>query len=57
MRSKHDCAAKAVLAAPQHGRHISHKHVALWRWIKSGAPELRIIDPEGRLPRTPASWV
>ena len=31
--------------------------VALWRWNESGAPELRTIDPEGRLPRTPASWV
>jgi len=26
MRSRHDSAAKTVLAAPQHGRHISHKH-------------------------------
>jgi len=30
---------------------------ALWRWNESGAPELRIVDPEGRLPRTPASWL
>ena len=31
--------------------------VALWRWNEAGAPGLEIIDPEGRLPRTPASWL
>ena len=31
--------------------------LALWRWNVNGAPELRITDPEGRLPRTPASWL
>jgi RES domain-containing protein len=31
--------------------------VALWRWNGEGAPELRIVDPERRLPRTPASWL
>ena len=31
--------------------------VALWRWNGEGAPHLEIIDPEGRLPRTPASWL
>lgn len=31
--------------------------VALWRWNEAGGPELSIIDPEGRLPTTPASWV
>jgi RES domain-containing protein len=31
--------------------------VALWRWNEPGAPELRAIDPEGRLPRSPASWL
>jgi RES domain-containing protein len=31
--------------------------VALWRWNLEGAPTLRAIDPEHRLPRTPASWV
>jgi RES domain-containing protein len=30
--------------------------VALWRWNVAGAPELSVIDPEGRLPRTSASW-
>ena len=30
--------------------------VALWRWNVPGAPELAVIDPEGRLPRTSASW-
>jgi hypothetical protein len=27
--------------------------VALWRCNESGAPELRTVDPERRLPRTP----
>lgn len=31
--------------------------VALWRWNEEGAPELKIVDPEHRLPRTPASWL
>jgi RES domain-containing protein len=31
--------------------------VALWRWNEDGAPRLEVIDPEGRLPKTPASWV
>ena len=31
--------------------------VALWRWNAPSAPELRIIDPEGRLPTSPASWL
>lgn len=31
--------------------------VALWNWNRPGAPSLEIIDPEGRLPRTPASWL
>jgi RES domain-containing protein len=30
--------------------------VALWRWNAEGAPSLEIIDPEGRLPKSPASW-
>ncbi len=30
--------------------------VALWRWNGPGAPALRIVDPEGRLPTSPASW-
>ena len=30
--------------------------VALWRWNEPGAPKLRAIDPEGLLPRNPASW-
>jgi RES domain-containing protein len=31
--------------------------VAIWRWNEHGGPRLELIDPEGRLPRTPASWV
>ncbi|NLS03831.1 RES domain-containing protein [Rhizobium sp. P32RR-XVIII] len=31
--------------------------VALWMWNEPGGPELRAIDPEGRLPRSPASWL
>lgn len=31
--------------------------VALWRWNAEGAPTLRIVDPEGRLPKSAASWV
>lgn len=31
--------------------------VALWRWNRPGAPVLTIIDPDNRLPKTPASWV
>jgi RES domain-containing protein len=31
--------------------------VALWRWNGAGSPTLSIIDPDGRLPRTPASWL
>ncbi|MBN9065963.1 MAG: RES domain-containing protein [Rhizobiales bacterium] len=31
--------------------------VALWRWNGEGGPRLRIVDPDDRLPRTPASWL
>jgi RES domain-containing protein len=31
--------------------------VALWRWNGMGEPRLEVVDPEGRLPRTPASWL
>ena len=31
--------------------------VALWRWNDEGAPRLEVIDPEHRLPTTPASWM
>jgi RES domain-containing protein len=31
--------------------------VALWRWNEEGAPQLRVVDPEYRLPKTPASWL
>lgn len=31
--------------------------VALWRWNGEEGPQLRVIDPEHRLPRTPASWL
>ncbi len=31
--------------------------VALWRWNEEGAPRLEVIDPDHRLPKTPASWL
>ena len=31
--------------------------VALWRWNAEGAPRLEVIDPDHRLPATPASWL
>lgn len=31
--------------------------VALWRWNAKDAPRLDVIDPDGRLPKTPASWI
>jgi RES domain-containing protein len=31
--------------------------VALWRWNTPGAPKLSAVDPEGRLPKTAASWL
>jgi RES domain-containing protein len=31
--------------------------VALWRWNTQGAPRLEVVDPDGRLPKTPASWL
>lgn len=31
--------------------------VALWRWNVPGAPRLEVIDPDGRLPKTSASWL
>jgi RES domain-containing protein len=31
--------------------------VALWRWNGLGVPSLKVIDPEGRLPRSAASWL
>jgi RES domain-containing protein len=31
--------------------------VALWRWNAPGAPALTVIDPDGRLPKGPASWL
>jgi RES domain-containing protein len=31
--------------------------VALWHWNTAGAPRLEIVDPDGRLPNTPASWL
>lgn len=31
--------------------------VVLWRWNAGAGPRLDIVDPEGRLPRTPASWL
>lgn len=31
--------------------------VALWRWNGAGLPKIEVIDPEGRLPKGPASWL
>ena len=31
--------------------------VALWRWNQPGAPQLVVTDPDGRLPKSPASWL
>jgi len=30
--------------------------VALWRWNQTEGPTLRIVDPEGRLPKSSSSW-
>jgi len=30
--------------------------VALWRWNVEGAPRLEVVDPDDRLPKSPASW-
>jgi RES domain-containing protein len=31
--------------------------VALWRWNTPGGPRLSVIDPDGRMPKTRASWL
>lgn len=31
--------------------------VALWRWNAEDAPILTVLDPDGRMPKTPASWL
>ena len=31
--------------------------VALWRWNEDTGPRLAVVDPEGRLPKGPASWL
>jgi RES domain-containing protein len=31
--------------------------VALWRWNVTGGPTLDVVDPEGRLPKSSASWL
>ncbi|MEO3386114.1 RES domain-containing protein [Mesorhizobium sp. CAU 1741] len=31
--------------------------VALCRWNERAGPQLKVIDPDNRLPKTPASWV
>ena len=31
--------------------------VALWRWNAPPGPTLKVVDPDGRLPKTPASWL
>jgi RES domain-containing protein len=30
--------------------------VALWRWNEATGPKLTVVDPDERLPKTPASW-
>lgn len=30
---------------------------ALWRWNGKGEPRLKVIDPDSRLPVSPASWI
>ncbi|RDJ21812.1 hypothetical protein DWF00_26075 [Bosea caraganae] len=30
--------------------------VALWHWNEPAAPQVKVIDPEGRLPKGPQSW-
>ncbi|OJT97813.1 MAG: hypothetical protein BGN83_05835 [Rhizobium sp. 63-7] len=31
--------------------------LALWRWNAAKGPKLSAVDPDARLPKTPASWV
>jgi RES domain-containing protein len=31
--------------------------VAIWRWNIEGTPRLDVIDPDARLPKSPASWL
>lgn len=31
--------------------------VALWRWNGPGLPTLTVVDPDERLPKSPASWL
>lgn len=31
--------------------------VALWHWNSPGKPGLKVVDPDQRLPKTPASWL
>lgn len=31
--------------------------VALWRWNVTDGPTLEVVDPEGRLPKSSASWL
>lgn len=31
--------------------------VALWRWNGKDQPKLTVTDPDGRLPKNPASWL
>jgi RES domain-containing protein len=31
--------------------------VALWRWNDNHVPRLEVIDPDHRLPKSPASWL
>lgn len=33
------------------------KCVALWRWNGKGKPRLKVVDPDERMPKSPASWL
>ena len=54
---------KALLAQGFHGviypsfMSPGGRCAAIWRWNGEGGPTLRIIDPDGRMPKSPASWV
>jgi RES domain-containing protein len=30
--------------------------IALWRWNENNGPKLDVVDPDRRMPRSPASW-
>ena len=33
------------------------KCVALWNWNGTDSPRLRVVDPDGRMPKDAASWI